>query len=199
VEYPDAPAECDRPDPYNFYQRTRMNDGYKVIPCVYGDDFKRMFKDEHYKGNPQHQTEFDFSEFAEESEIDYLGFGPESKGANKKEKSYWIGQVYLENLRNGRRKTGVLKTIISTYFNISERSVINYARFADSCNTLAENGEGITVANTMRTRVVRAAKVYSDEKFDWVLKPFPYGKRSKPWETFDGERGCAAREAALRL
>jgi len=200
VEYPDVPAECDRPDPYNFYQRTRMNDGYKVVPRVYGDDFKRMFKDEHYKGNPQHQTEFDFGEFeTKDGEVDFLGVGPESQGANKNEKAYWIGQVYIMNLRNGKRKSGWLIQKVATYFNVGLSTVQRNAKFADACNTLSEDGDGSKMANTVRKRAVKAAQIMSEEEFDWVLKPYPYGKRSKPWMSFDGERGYDAKEMALRI
>ena len=195
VVYPRINKNYLRPDPYNFCQRMHLCNGTRF----YNDDYKRMFVSEHYFGNPQRQTEFNYSDVEEkEEEIDFMGVGPEGKGKNKKERVYWMGQVYLKNLHNGRRKTGALKTLISKYFNISERSVINYAQFADSCNTLSKDGDGSKMSNTMRKKTVTEAKKYSTKFFDWVLKPFPYGKRPKPWETFEGERGYYVKEATLR-
>lgn len=203
VTYKDVPEECLRPDPYNFYQRKQLCDGAKAVPRFYEDDYTRMFKAEHYKGNPQHQDDFDYSDVEEhEVEIDYLGIPPQSKGINKNEKVYWIGQIYLINLRNGRRKTGALEDTIAKYFNIVYSTVRKYYKYADACNILAEDGDGSIIArNNTGTipKIMRVASVVSVKDFDWVLKPFDYKKRSRPWETFDGERGYAAKEAALRL
>jgi len=201
--YPEISEEYLRPDPYNFYQRKQLCDGYKAIPRFCDNDYARMFVAEHHPGNPQHQTEFDYSDTEEREEIDYLGIPPESKGENKSERVYWIGQVYLVNLRNGRRKEGgAIKFSIGKYFGVSDFTMLKYSKFADACNIVAGKGCGAEVARNNKRPIpnmVRAAAVVSQQEFDWVLKPFDYNKRSKPWETFDGERGYAAKEAALRL
>lgn len=198
--YPEIDEEYFRPDPYNFYQRKQLCDGYKVIPRFCDNDYARMFVAEHHPGNPQHQTEFDYSDVeTKDEEVDFMGVGTDSRGANKNEKAYWIGQVYIMNQRNGKRRSGWLIQKVATYFNVGLSTVQRNAKFADACNMLSEDGDGSKMANTIRKRAVKAAQIMSEEEFDWVLKPYDYNKRSKPWETFDGERGYVAKECALRI
>jgi len=111
-----------------------------------------------------------------ETEVDFLGISPYKKDNKPKIRSYWIGEIYLRNTRDGRGTTNVA-ACIAAYFGVTERSVMYCAQNArDSNNKRVIKGTDVAL--------IREDTLDGD----WVLKPYTSVRNSVPWKTADGIR-----------
>ena len=128
--------------------------------------------------------------------VDFLGIPKESKGATKRERSYWIGKVYNVN-HNGRRGDSNLANTIAAYFGICRASVFNNAAYAEAFDNTKETSTQATVVKISKAKRLTG---------DWVLKTETHTVWVKPWESPDDytmrkgnvTRAGEARDAALR-
>ena len=110
---------------------------------------------------------------------------PKDKTYSKVEK-YDIGQAYIDNLGEGRKKEGNLRDEFAAHYKVASRIIQTYARFADDCNYFGrkqgKTGREFAMSYKGTTkRLSAAADLETDDQFDWVLVIKPENIWKAPW------------------
>ena len=110
------------------------------------------------------------------TEVDFLGVSPYKKDYKPKVRSFWIGEIYLRNTRDGRATVNIAETI-ADYFGMSRIGVMYCAKTARESHAL-----GFIKGTDIPCE--RDATLEGD----WVLKNFQSVRNLVPWKTADGIR-----------
>ena len=140
---------------------------------------------EPHKTNPAYgDPKIDYN--SEEYVTMYSEYVEPKHTAYSKSEQYEIGQNYLDNHANGRKKDGDLRYELADYYNLSHCSIDKYIKFADNCNIMGakEGKSGREYARTYKgthTRLEGNVKATDDKRFDWVIVIKPENIWKAPW------------------